>query len=353
MGKHKGWCTNCRGRHYPPTGKKCKIQAMSESEDSQEELYEDNSPTTVTRNQKSQKSAGEKKKKSGGSSAQSDGGQNFKVKGTMVPGHSSASDQEDQPKTDGSCAGDVQVQILQELKRVNKRLDAVEERVVADGGDKQHSRKDISKLSKRHGFCSKNKSKMLYSSTDSSEDDSDLPTLSEMRMSNAVQRKIDEKINSLVRTQHLQGNDQNQKIKSKKGGGVDVIVSHKVSWPHEQILGGSTKQRISYDQLSLTQFVQGFVKNVLEEENQNYKENMLQYLADLMEDATDFSWASAKASHAVLLCEMERGSLKWSDTTRIDRIRRAHAQKLFQVKLGQKFRFQKALVLQSLSDECV
>ena len=106
-----------------------------------------------------------------------------------------------------------------------------------------------------------------------------------------------------------------------------MIVSHKVSWPHEQILGGSTKQRISYDQLGLTQFVQGFVKNVLEEENQNYKANMLQYLADLMEDATDFSWASAKASHAVLLCEMERGSMKWSDTTRIDRIRRAHAQK--------------------------
>ena len=131
MGKHKGWCTNCRGRHYLPTGKKCKIQAMSESEDSQEELYEDNYPTIVTQDQKSQKSCGEKKKKSGGSSAQSDGGQNFKVKGTMVPGHSSASDREDQPKTDGSCAGDVQVQILQELKRVNKRLDAVEKRVVA------------------------------------------------------------------------------------------------------------------------------------------------------------------------------------------------------------------------------
>ena len=100
-----------------------------------------------------------------------------------------------------------------------------------------------------------------------------------------------------------------------------------MAWPHEQILGGSTKQRISYDQLSLTQFVPGFIKNVLEEENQNYKDSMLQYLPDLMEDATDFSWASAKASHAVLLCEMERGALKWSDTPRIDRIRRAHAQK--------------------------
>ena len=46
-----------------------------------------------------------------------------------------------------------------------------------------------------------------------------------------------------------------------------------------------------------------------------------------MEDANDFSWANAKASHAVLMCEMERGVVDWSDTTRIGRIRRAHAQK--------------------------
>ena len=45
-----------------------------------------------------------------------------------------------------------------------------------------------------------------------------------------------------------------------------------------------------------------------------------------MEDASDFSWVSAKACHAVLLCEMERGKVSWSDTSRIDRIWRAHAQ---------------------------
>ena len=54
---------------------------------------------------------------------------------------------------------------------------------------------------------------------------------------------------------------------------------------------------------------------------------MLAYLGDLMEDATDFIWANAKAAHAVLLCEMERGVLTWADTSRIERIRRAHAQK--------------------------
>ena len=51
------------------------------------------------------------------------------------------------------------------------------------------------------------------------------------------------------------------------------------------------------------------------------------YFADLMQDATDFSWSNAKAASAVILCEMERGRLTWEDSDRLDRLRRAHAQK--------------------------
>ena len=55
---------------------------------------------------------------------------------------------------------------------------------------------------------------------------------------------------------------------------------------------------------------------------------MLDYLINLLEDATDFSWASAKASHAVLLCRMEQGEIKgWAETKKTDRVRRAHAQR--------------------------
>ena len=92
-------------------------------------------------------------------------------------------------------------------------------------------------------------------------------------------------------------------------------------------MGGTARQRISYDQLTLTQWVQGFCCNILEEKSGSRKDLMISYLKDLMEDATDFSWQGAKAAHAVLLCEMERGSLQWEDTGRLDRIRRAHAQK--------------------------
>ena len=104
-------------------------------------------------------------------------------------------------------------------------------------------------------------------------------------------------------------------------------MKNKVLWPHEAILGGINRQRVTYVQLSLTQWVQGFCKNILEEKSSQRRNTMVSYLGDLMEDATDFTWQGAKAAHAVLMCEMERSSLQWEDTDRIDRIRRAHAQK--------------------------
>ena len=55
---------------------------------------------------------------------------------------------------------------------------------------------------------------------------------------------------------------------------------------------------------------------------------MLDYVINLLEDAMDFSWSSAKDSHAVLLCCMEQGKIGgWQEVEKIDRVRRAHAQR--------------------------
>ena len=86
-------------------------------------------------------------------------------------------------------------------------------------------------------------------------------------------------------------------------------------------------QRVTYDQLNLTQWVQGFAQNILDEKSQKTKDQMLQYLTDIMSDATDFLWQNAKAAHAVLLCDMERGAVTWDNSDKIDRIRRMHAQR--------------------------
>ena len=106
-----------------------------------------------------------------------------------------------------------------------------------------------------------------------------------------------------------------------------MIVKHKVAWPHEAILGGVNRTRVTYDQLTLPQWVQGFCKNILDEPDNRKREKMIAYMADLMEDTTDFTWQGVKGAHAVLCCELEQGMLTWGNSERIDRIRRAHAQK--------------------------
>ena len=65
-----------------------------------------------------------------------------------------------------------------------------------------------------------------------------------------------------------------------------------------------------------------------EEKHLKMREHMLDYSISLMDDTVDFSWGVAKASHAVLLCRMEQGEIQdYSQTEKIDRIRRANAQK--------------------------
>ena len=118
------------------------------------------------------------------------------------------------------------------------------------------------------------------------------------------------------------------KIKSQRGGPVDVYVSNRVKWPHEFVLAGENKERVTYDQLSPIQWMAGFCRIMREETYVENKDFMLDYVINLLDDAADFSWDSAKASHAVLLCRMEQGEIKgWSDVEKIDRVRRAHAQR--------------------------
>ena len=107
-----------------------------------------------------------------------------------------------------------------------------------------------------------------------------------------------------------------------------MLVKNRIKWPHEYVLSGLNKERVTYDQLNVTQWVAGFGRNMRDESDPALRKHMLEYLISIMDDANDFSWTSAKASHTVLLCHMEQGEAKdYSDTLAIDRIRRANAQK--------------------------
>ena len=65
----------------------------------------------------------------------------------------------------------------------------------------------------------------------------------------------------------------------------------------------------------------------MKEKDLGVREHMLDYVISLLDDAQDFSWQAAKASHALLLCRMEQGKISdWGQIDKIDRIRSANAQ---------------------------
>ena len=290
MGKQRKNCWKCAEKHYPPTGRKCERTELLNS----------------TRISSSVEESGV-----AGPEAERDSNVISSTSKTLQ-----ASSSQGTPDA-------IQKQILEQLQRVNQRLDDVEGRIET-GTQHSKSYRAGSKGKKLSSTSHRTVNKSMLSDSESSEDEP-IPSLNCMRRSEKIQREIDSRIRELELQSEATGTG--AKIKSKRGGNVDVLVKNKVAWPHEAILGGATRARLTYDQLTMSQWVQGFCKDMLDEPDPKIRENMIQYMEELFEDATDFSWQGAKAAHTVLLCEFERGSVNWENTARIDRIRRAHAQK--------------------------
>ena len=80
-------------------------------------------------------------------------------------------------------------------------------------------------------------------------------------------------------------------------------------WPHEYVLAGNAKDRVTYNQLNITQFMVGFCRIMRGESCQTTKDHTLDCLISLLDDSNELAWHAAKASHAGLLCQMEQGEV--------------------------------------------
>ena len=151
----------------------------------------------------------------------------------------------------------MQQQILQQLKCVNARLDTVEDQIASTSGSRQKPH-GLSKLSSSsHKSKSKSSSVRCHSTSSDSDSDSgtNLHKLSALRSSVSLQRQVDAHLRDLESSQDETGMPKSRKIKSKRGGPIDVLGKQKIAWPDEAILGGVNRSRLTYDQLSMPQWV--------------------------------------------------------------------------------------------------
>ena len=150
------------------------------------------------------------------------------------------------------------VQILSQLDKLGKHLDNSKQNVVKqsdiDKGKGQNVKKVVSSP---------------VASTPSHQVPQ-IPDLNTLREDVPVKALVDQRL------KHLADNEQkNTKIKSLRGGSIEVLVSNRVKWPHEYVLSGVSKECTTYDQLSVCQWVAGLCHIMKEEKNLNLIEHML------------------------------------------------------------------------------
>ena len=209
----------------------------------------------------------------------------------------------------------INAKILFQLDAIGKRLNVIESKCVPK------SRSRVKKSVCKPIAASSN----LTVSQGEADLQEKLPNLQTMRHDRIIQEQVENRLKELS---GLTKKGIDSKIKSQRGGSVDVYVNQRVKWPHEFVLAGTSKDRLNYNQLNITQWMAGFCRIMRDEESSQTRGHMLNYLIALLDDSNDFSWQAAKASHAVLLCRMEQGEIaSWAETDKIDQIRRANAQR--------------------------
>ena len=194
----------------------------------------------------------------------------------------------------------INLQIRNELKSLNGRMSAVEERV---GRVEKPSKQPAPVVAETSAAASNTVS------------DSVIPSLDFLRASDTIQARVDDWI------KELQGMHPQGKFKSQRGGSDTYWCKRELPWSQNHILSGTSKSRVAYDNLSMAQWVVGFCAIIKDESNVQTKNNMLSYVADLMEDCHDLGWQSAKGAHAVVLCHMEENKVNCDETNKLDCLR--------------------------------
>ena len=134
-----------------------------------------------------------------------------------------------------------------------------------------------------------------------------------------------------VTERQLDVNPMNQS--RKKSGRYNIAdtphcTSH-LCWPDESYLAGSQHKRTAYDDMTLGQFVTGFMANVLDTQHMDTTRNVLKELGETVKLAENLSWPIARGAFAISMHKIEEETLTWADCRALADNRLTYSQSAF------------------------
>ena len=139
----------------------------------------------------------------------------------------------------------INLQILSQLGDISKRLNAIENKNSKKGTDNSKVKKKGTKTAVG------TYTPVTLPPTQVAAQP--LPNLQYLRSDAYIQAQVEPRLKNLV-----EESKSGTKIKSLRGGSVELVVPNRIKWPQEYVLAGVKKERVQYDQLSIPQWVAGF-----------------------------------------------------------------------------------------------
>lgn len=159
-------------------------------------------------------------------------------------------------------------------------------------------------------------------------------TVADLRQNQDLQRLVEKRLRTLgVQPDSDSDSDEKEKKGKKKGKSgraktASDFIKYAVEWPHFHVFRGADRKPAQYDDLTLAEFVFGYLAIVQEGKlSPVTKHAMLQHLQGLMMDAAEYSFEGARNCHAIVLQQLEQGRVTWDDTERLLELRRTYAQR--------------------------
>ena len=104
---------------------------------------------------------------------------------------------------------------------------------------------------------------------------------------------------------------------------IENCQGHHTPWPQFYVFDFIEGKGAHYDDLTVQEFVYGFVQMIIDPQWADDSKYLLRYLARFLEDVKDKpnDWEELRKLHAMIATLIEKKAIKWSSRTAIDRLK--------------------------------
>lgn len=144
-------------------------------------------------------------------------------------------------------------------------------------------------------------------------------SMADLRADESLLDQVDKRLKDLGLTDgESDSEDSPQPKKGKISSGrsktvADVVCRH-VQWPHYYIFRGHDRQTAQYDNLTLPEFVYGFLC-MIQEAKSDTQPALIEHLAAMMADAREYPWPSVRNFNGVIMQLYEQDRFEWGENT--------------------------------------